>query len=81
MLALELIMFGRVPKPKIVMAVMVVCLGIGLATVSDTRIISNVWGIAVGVGATVRIAAALLPAPSRPRRLAPPHALPHSSLP
>lgn len=55
-LALELIMFGRVPKPKIVAAVAIVCLGIGLATVTDTKMLRNMSGILVGVGATVMTA-------------------------
>jgi hypothetical protein len=37
-IALELLMFRRVPPMRIVMSVMVVCAGIGVATVTDTQV-------------------------------------------
>ncbi|KAG2438048.1 hypothetical protein HXX76_005660 [Chlamydomonas incerta] len=55
-IALELLMFRRVPPARIVASVMVVCLGIGVATVTDTQMVSNIVGIAVGVGATLMTA-------------------------
>ncbi|KAG2450668.1 hypothetical protein HYH02_004508 [Chlamydomonas schloesseri] len=55
-IALELLMFRRVPPARIVASVMVVCLGIGVATVTDTQMVSNLVGIAVGVGATLMTA-------------------------
>ena len=37
-IALELVMFRRVPPARIVASVMVVCMGIGVATVTDTQV-------------------------------------------
>lgn len=55
-LVLDLILFRKIPPPKVVASVAVVCLGIGLATVNDTQMVTNVYGIIVGVGATIMTA-------------------------
>ncbi|KAG2489067.1 hypothetical protein HYH03_012503 [Edaphochlamys debaryana] len=55
-IGLELLMFRRVPPVRIVASVAVVCVGIGVATVTDSRVASNLVGIGVGVGATVMTA-------------------------
>lgn len=55
-LLLELIMFGKIPGSKVTASVMLVCLGIGVATVSDSQIIRNLTGVVVGIGATVMTA-------------------------
>eukprot|EP00879_Flechtneria_rotunda_P019748 GHRR01020752.1.p1 GENE.GHRR01020752.1~~GHRR01020752.1.p1 ORF type:complete len:315 (+),score=67.90 GHRR01020752.1:650-1594(+) len=49
----ELLFFKKVPTAKIVAAVMLICLGIGMATVTDGKLISNLPGLAIGFAATV----------------------------
>lgn len=49
-------MFRRLPPVRIIASVLVVCAGIGVATVTDSQMASNLLGIAVGVGATVMTA-------------------------
>jgi solute carrier family 35 protein E3 len=48
----ELILFTKVPSNRVLMAVIVVCIGIGLATVTDNVVVQNYSGLIVGVGAT-----------------------------
>lgn len=50
---LDLIFFGNVPAPKVVASVVLVCLGIGIATVTDSKLISNLSGLFVGLAATL----------------------------
>lgn len=50
---LELLCFKIVPPPKVVASVLVVCMGIAIATVTDSKLISNFVGLAVGLAATV----------------------------
>lgn len=52
-MVLDLLLFRIVPPVRIVLAVLVVCAGIGIATVTDDKIISNLFGLAVGLAATV----------------------------
>ncbi|GIL90469.1 hypothetical protein Vretifemale_18118 [Volvox reticuliferus] len=68
-IALELVMFRRVPPLRIVASVMVVCMGIGVATVTDAQMVSNLIGIAVGVGATIMTALYQIWAGSKQREL------------
>eukprot|EP00878_Enallax_costatus_P024201 GHUV01025805.1.p1 GENE.GHUV01025805.1~~GHUV01025805.1.p1 ORF type:complete len:260 (+),score=65.37 GHUV01025805.1:1642-2421(+) len=49
---LELLFFRVVPPAKVVASVFVVCLGIAIATVTDSKLISNLLGLAVGAAAT-----------------------------
>ena len=37
-IALDVLMFHRIPKPRIVASVLVVCVGIAVATVTDTQV-------------------------------------------
>lgn len=55
-IAMELVMFGRLPGPRVIASVLVVCMGIAVATVSDSQMIRNLFGIAVGCAATVMTA-------------------------
>lgn len=50
-MALELLLHGTVPQPRIAAAVFVVCAGVALATVGDTTTTGR--GAAVGVAATI----------------------------
>lgn len=50
---LDLLLFRVIPPIRVVLAVLVVCAGIGIATVTDDKIISNLFGLAVGMAATV----------------------------
>lgn len=52
-MVLDLLLFRIVPPVRVVLAVLVVCAGIGIATVTDDKIISNLFGLAVGLAATV----------------------------
>ena len=52
-LVMELLFFHKVPPPRVVAAVALVCLGIGVATVSDTKLVKNLIGLFVGLAATV----------------------------
>jgi hypothetical protein len=52
-LVMELLFFHKVPPPKVVAAVALVCLGIGIATVTDSKLIKNLIGLFVGLAATV----------------------------
>ncbi|KAL6744932.1 triose-phosphate transporter family-domain-containing protein [Haematococcus lacustris] len=53
---LEFIMFRRLPHPRVVAAVLLVCLGIAVATVTDSQMVRNLWGIWVGLAATLMTA-------------------------
>lgn len=50
---LELIFFRNVPPPKVVASVAMVCLGIAIATVTDTKLIKHIYGLLVGLAATL----------------------------
>lgn len=52
-IVLDLLLFHIIPPVRVVLAVLVVCAGIGIATVTDDKIIRNLYGLAVGFGATV----------------------------
>lgn len=53
---LELVMFRTLPGPLIMASVTLVCLGIGVATVTDSQLIKNIYGLFIGCGATVTTA-------------------------
>ncbi|GFR52735.1 hypothetical protein Agub_g15287, partial [Astrephomene gubernaculifera] len=55
-IALELLLFRRIPPARIVASVLVVCGGIGVATAADSQVATNLLGIGVGLGATVMTA-------------------------
>jgi solute carrier family 35 protein E3 len=52
-MVLDLLLFRKIPPIRVVLAVLVVCMGIGIATVTDDKIISNMFGLSVGLAATV----------------------------
>lgn len=52
-IALDVILFRKIPQPKIIASVAVVCMGIAVATITDTQMVSNVSGMAVGAAATL----------------------------
>ena len=52
----EAIFFGKRASRKVVAAIVVVCAGVGLSTVTDTQMGSNVVGWAVGGGAVLSLA-------------------------
>lgn len=52
-MALELLFFKVIPPGRIIASVVLVCLGIAIATVTDSKLISNVYGLAVGFAATL----------------------------
>jgi solute carrier family 35, member E3 len=55
-IALELLMFGTLPNKQVLLSVFVVCIGIAVATVTDSQLISNLWGVAIGMAATLTTA-------------------------
>ncbi|KAF6261701.1 triose-phosphate transporter family-domain-containing protein [Scenedesmus sp. NREL 46B-D3] len=66
---LDLIFFGIVPAPKVVASVVLVCLGIGIATVTDSTLVKNLYGLFVGVAATLLTALYQLWAGSKQKEL------------
>ena len=52
----EAIFFGKRATRKVVAAIVVVCCGVGLSTVTDTQMGSNMVGWAVGGGAVLSTA-------------------------
>ncbi|KIZ07727.1 Solute carrier family 35 member E3 [Monoraphidium neglectum] len=52
-MALELAVYGKLPTPRVVLAVMLVCLGVAAATITDTEMASNLKGLAIGASATL----------------------------
>jgi solute carrier family 35 protein E3 len=52
-LVMELLFFRKVPRPRVVASVVLVCLGIGVATVTDSKLISHLGGVCVGLAATL----------------------------
>lgn len=55
-LAIEAIFYGKHTSPRIVAAVATVCWGIGLATVTDPQIVSNIGGLLIGLGSVIATA-------------------------
>lgn len=55
-LAINSIFYGRHSSPDIIASIAVVCLGVGLATVSDPDISSNMYGLFVGLGSVLATA-------------------------
>jgi hypothetical protein len=44
---IEAALFGKIPPVRIVASVLVVCLGIGIATITDSELITNIYGLLV----------------------------------
>lgn len=55
-LALEAAVYGKRASPRVMAAVALVCLGVGLATITDPQISSNLAGLAVGFGSVAATA-------------------------
>jgi len=55
-LAIDWIVYNRKPQAKIVMSIAIVCLGVGLATVSDPEMSGDVFGLLVGLGSVLATA-------------------------
>lgn len=55
-LGLEAAVYGRRASPKVMASVALVCLGVGLATITDPQISSNLAGLAVGFGSVAATA-------------------------
>ncbi|CAD7703136.1 unnamed protein product [Ostreobium quekettii] len=55
-LGLEAVLFGKRASLQVVLSVVVVCAGIGLATVTDSQVATNAMGLLVGLGAVTSTA-------------------------
>lgn len=55
-LAIDYLYYGRKASPRVTASVLVVCLGVGLATVTDPQISSNLAGLAAGFGSVAATA-------------------------
>ena len=51
LIVIEILLFGRWPSRRVLGAVMLVCLGVALATVTDSTVSTNILGLAVGLAA------------------------------
>lgn len=51
LIAIEIALFGKYPSNKVLAAVVLVCLGVALATVTDHGLTTNLLGLAVGLSA------------------------------
>lgn len=52
-LAIEAVFFGKRASPRVTMSVVVVCIGVGLATITDSQVGAGLVGLLVGLGAVV----------------------------
>eukprot|EP00197_Chlamydomonas_leiostraca_P002559 CAMPEP_0202857364 /NCGR_PEP_ID=MMETSP1391-20130828/334_1 /ASSEMBLY_ACC=CAM_ASM_000867 /TAXON_ID=1034604 /ORGANISM="Chlamydomonas leiostraca, Strain SAG 11-49" /LENGTH=289 /DNA_ID=CAMNT_0049536155 /DNA_START=253 /DNA_END=1123 /DNA_ORIENTATION=- len=66
---MEFFMFNKLPSKLMICSVVVVCVGITAATVTDRVAISNMWGLVVGVAATLVTALYQIWAGSKQREL------------
>ena len=55
-LAIDAVVYKKQSSPRVVASVAVVCMGVGLATVTDPQISSNLVGLLVGFGSVVATA-------------------------
>lgn len=51
LIAIEMVLFGKYPSRQVLAAVVLVCLGVALATVTDHGLATNLLGLLVGVAA------------------------------
>eukprot|EP00798_Chlamydomonas_sp_ICE-L_P003790 gene3790-13859_t len=51
--ALEVFMFSKYPSTKMLLSIVVVCLGVAIATVTDPVVVNNALGLIVGMVATL----------------------------
>ncbi len=55
-LAIDYLYYGKKSTPKVTASVLVVCLGVGLATITDPQLSSNMAGLAAGFGSVAATA-------------------------
>jgi solute carrier family 35, member E3 len=55
-LAIDAVWYGKYASPRVMGSVAIVCLGVGLATITDPQISSNVVGLLVGFGSVAATA-------------------------
>lgn len=55
-MVLEFGVYQKVPTLKVVASVLLVCLGVGVATVTDTQMARNIKGLLIGLAATAAAA-------------------------
>lgn len=55
-LLLEFIFYRKTVSPRTVASIVVVCLGVGMATVTDPQISSNILGLLIGLGSVIATA-------------------------
>jgi solute carrier family 35 protein E3 len=55
-LAIDWVWYGRKASPRVTASVVVVCLGVGLATITDPQLSSNLAGLAAGFGSVAATA-------------------------
>jgi solute carrier family 35 protein E3 len=55
-LGIDYVWYGRKASPRVTASVMVVCLGVGLATITDPQLSSNLAGLAAGFGSVAATA-------------------------
>ena len=53
LIAIEIALFGKYPSKKVLAAVVLVCLGVALATITDHGLTTNLLGLLVGLAAIV----------------------------
>ncbi|EFN55539.1 hypothetical protein CHLNCDRAFT_11965, partial [Chlorella variabilis] len=55
-LAIDYLYYGKKASPRVTASVLVVCLGVGLATITDPQLSSNLSGLAAGFGSVAATA-------------------------
>ena len=55
-LAIDYLYYGKKASPRVTASVQVVCLGVGLATITDPQLSSNLSGLAAGFGSVAATA-------------------------
>lgn len=68
-LAIEYILFKKTASRRVMLSVLVVCCGIGIATVTDTQVSTNMLGLLVGLSAIVSTASYQVFAGSKQKEL------------
>ena len=68
-LIIEYILFRKTASTRVLMSVMVVCCGIGVATVTDTQVTASVMGLLIGLSAVMSTASYQVFAGSKQKEL------------
>jgi solute carrier family 35 protein E3 len=69
-LAIDFLVYGRKASRRVTASVLVVCLGVGMATITDPQLSSNMAGLAAGFGSVGATALYQIWAGSRQKELA-----------